>query len=167
MLLRTKNFAVVGNCVASCMLSNNNVHWATDHKNRNSQCCCKIHVSLFHACTKQGFSSVKLLFVRDNLFMFMGLAFGHICTVPCISLITRMSVFVDFLLLTEKVCTKGAVWGVQPPPEIPKAHQNCAKTQPYLWKLLKIAEFRTPTPQDVWKKGSKILKLHRFAIVVH
>jgi len=24
---------------------------------------------------------------------------------------------------------------------------------------LKIAEFRTPTPQDVWKKGSEILKL--------
>jgi len=28
-----------------------------------------------------------------------------------------------------------------------------------LWKLLKIAEFRMPTPQDVQKKGSKILKL--------
>jgi len=28
-----------------------------------------------------------------------------------------------------------------------------------LRKLLKIAEFRTPTPQDVQKKGSKILKL--------
>jgi hypothetical protein len=28
-----------------------------------------------------------------------------------------------------------------------------------LWKLLKIAKFRTPTPQDVRKKGSKILKL--------
>jgi len=28
-----------------------------------------------------------------------------------------------------------------------------------LWKLLKIAEFRAPTPQDVRKKGSKILKL--------
>ena len=27
-----------------------------------------------------------------------------------------------------------------------------------LWKLLKIAEFRTPTPQDVRKKGTKILK---------
>jgi len=25
--------------------------------------------------------------------------------------------------------------------------------------MLKIAEFRTPTPQDVRKKGSKILKL--------
>jgi len=25
--------------------------------------------------------------------------------------------------------------------------------------MLKIAEFRMPTPQDVWKKGSKILKL--------
>ena len=29
----------------------------------------------------------------------------------------------------------------------------------WLWKLLKIAEFRTPAPQDVRKKGSKILKL--------
>jgi len=28
-----------------------------------------------------------------------------------------------------------------------------------LWKLLKIAEFRTPTPRDVRKKGRKILKL--------
>ena len=28
-----------------------------------------------------------------------------------------------------------------------------------LWKLLKIAEVGTPTPQDVQKKGSKILKL--------
>ena len=30
-----------------------------------------------------------------------------------------------------------------------------------------IAEFRTPTPQDAWKKGSKILELLRFAIVLH
>ena len=37
----------------------------------------------------------------------------------------------------------------------------------WLWKLLKIAEFRTPPPQDVRKKGSKILKLPRFAIVLH
>ena len=28
-----------------------------------------------------------------------------------------------------------------------------------LWKLLKITDFRTPTPQDVQKKGSKILQL--------
>jgi hypothetical protein len=28
-----------------------------------------------------------------------------------------------------------------------------------LWKLLKIAELRMPTPQYVQKKGSKILKL--------
>ena len=32
---------------------------------------------------------------------------------------------------------------------------------------LKIAEFRTPTHRDVPKKGSKILKLPRFAIVLH
>jgi len=36
-----------------------------------------------------------------------------------------------------------------------------------LWKLLKITEFKTPTHQDVRKKDSKILKLPRFAIVVH
>jgi len=50
--------------------------------------------------------------------------------------------------------------GVQTPlpPEIPKALQNRAKLNPIV-KTVKIAEFRTPTPQDVWKKGSKILKL--------
>jgi len=44
-----------------------------------------------------------------------------------------------------------------PPPEIPKALQivpNSTRAR----KLLKIAEFKT-TPQDVRKKGSKILKL--------
>ena len=45
-----------------------------------------------------------------------------------------------------------------PPPEIPNTLQNRAKLNP-IWKLLKIAEFRTPTPQDVQKKSSKILKL--------
>ena len=62
---------------------------------------------------------------------------------------------------------RGEFGGVQNPPEIPKALQNRAKLKPILWKLLKIAEFRTPTPQDVRKKGSKILKLPRFAIVLH
>ena len=32
---------------------------------------------------------------------------------------------------------------------------------------LKIAEFRTPTPQDVRKESSKILKLPRFVIILH
>ena len=56
--------------------------------------------------------------------------------------------------------------GCSTPPEIPKALQNCAKLAD-LRKLLKIAEFRTPAPQDVRKKGSKILKLPRFAIVLY
>ena len=46
--------------------------------------------------------------------------------------------------------------------DLPKLCQ----THPDLWKLLKIAEFRTPTPVDFRKKGSKILKLFRFAIVL-
>jgi len=45
-----------------------------------------------------------------------------------------------------------------PPPEIPKALRNRAKLNPVV-KPVKIAEFRTSTPQDVRKKGSKILKL--------
>ena len=44
--------------------------------------------------------------------------------------------------------------GFNPPPPS-KIVPNSTK----LWKLLKIAEFRTPTPQYVRKKGSKILKL--------
>jgi len=41
---------------------------------------------------------------------------------------------------------------------MPKALQNRAKLNPTV-KTVKIAEFRTPTPQDVRKQGSKILKL--------
>ena len=50
----------------------------------------------------------------------------------------------------------GGVYGVQPPPpEIPKALQNRAKLNTIV-KSVKN-EFRTPTPQDVRKQGSKIL----------
>jgi len=51
----------------------------------------------------------------------------------------------------------GGVQPPPPPPEITKAPQNRAKLNP-IKKKKKIAEFRTPTPQDVRKKGSKILK---------
>jgi len=55
--------------------------------------------------------------------------------------------------------TEGGDWGgLSPPPEIPKVHQNRAKLNPIV-KTVKTAEFRTPTPQDVRKTGSKILKL--------
>ena len=54
----------------------------------------------------------------------------------------------------------GGGGGVQTPP--PRKFRRPSKIVPNstrLWKLLKIAEFRTPTPQDVRKKGSNILKL--------
>ena len=51
----------------------------------------------------------------------------------------------------------GGVWGVQPPPS--KFRRPSKIVPNSTRKLLKIAEFRTPTPQDVRKKGSKILKL--------
>ena len=57
-------------------------------------------------------------------------------------------------------------WGVQlHPPNSEGLPQSFKKHR--FSKLLIIAEFRMPTPQDVWKKGIKILKLPRFAIVLH
>ena len=55
---------------------------------------------------------------------------------------------------------RGRVWGVQPPPPPPKLRRpsKIVPNSTRLWKLLKIAEFRTSTPQDVRGKGSKILK---------
>ena len=57
--------------------------------------------------------------------------------------------------------------GVFKPPRNSKGPPKSYQTQPNLRKLLKIAEFRMPTSQYVQKKGSKILKLPRFAIVLH
>ena len=53
-------------------------------------------------------------------------------------------------------------WGEFRGLNTPQKFQRPSKIVPNsirLWKLLKIAEFRTPTPQFVRKKGSKILKL--------
>ena len=49
--------------------------------------------------------------------------------------------------------------GNSKPPEILKALKNRAKLNPIVKTVKKNTEFRAPTPQDVWKKGSKILKL--------
>jgi len=53
--------------------------------------------------------------------------------------------------------TVGGV-GVQPPPKF-RRPSKIVPNSTRLWKLLKIAEFGTPTPQNVRKKGSKVLKL--------
>ena len=62
---------------------------------------------------------------------------------------------------------RGGLGCSNPPPRNSEGPQKLCQIQADLWKLLKIAEFRMPTPQDVQKKGSKIPKLPRFAIVLH
>jgi len=57
------------------------------------------------------------------------------------------------------VAYRGGVWGSNPPAPKFRRPSKIVPNSTRLWKLLKIAEFRTPTPQDVRKKGSKILKL--------
>jgi len=54
---------------------------------------------------------------------------------------------------------RGELGGQNPLPRKFRKPSKIVPNSNRLWKLLKIAEFRTPTPQDVRKKGSKILKL--------
>ena len=57
------------------------------------------------------------------------------------------------------VAYRRGVWGgFNTPPKF-RRPSNIVPNSARLWKLSKIADFRTPTPQDVRKKGSKILKL--------
>ena len=77
-------------------------------------------------------------------------------------MIPRTQIGVSVRSETKQGRTERGGWGLQPP-EIPKALQNHAKLNPIV-KLLKSAEFRAPLPQDVQKKGSKILKQPRFYI---
>ena len=58
-----------------------------------------------------------------------------------------------------EVAYRGRGFGrFKPPPKF-RRPSKIVQNSTRLWKLFKIAEFRTPTPQDVRKKGSKILKL--------
>ena len=58
-----------------------------------------------------------------------------------------------FIVGAEQWRTEGkGVWGSIP-------HQNRAKLNLIVRTVKKFAEIRTPTPQDVRKKGGKILKL--------
>ena len=68
----------------------------------------------------------------------------------------------------EKYCstqwrTEGGGLGVQTLPEIPKFRQSRTGLQ----IERKMFSVPIPTSQDVRKKGSKIPKLPRFAIVLH
>jgi len=66
---------------------------------------------------------------------------------------------VFFYLIHRGVLGGGGFVGFRPPPpEIPKALQNRAKLNPTV-KAVKTGEFRTPKPQDIREKGSKILKV--------
>ena len=79
------------------------------------------------------------------------LTFSHYCTAHFLDLQARGRVE-RVTIMRSGVPTVGG--GGQPlPPEIPKALQNRAELNPIV-KTVKIAEFRTPTPQDVRKKGS-------------
>jgi len=57
------------------------------------------------------------------------------------------------------VAYRGGIGVFTPPPPKFRRPFKIVPNSTRLWKLLKIAEFKTPTLHDVRKKGSKILKL--------
>jgi len=67
---------------------------------------------------------------------------------------------------SDAVAYRGGSLGCSNPPRNSEGPPKSCQTQPDC-ENLNIAEFRTPTHQDVRKKGSKILKLPRCAIVLH
>jgi hypothetical protein len=62
---------------------------------------------------------------------------------------------------------RGGGWCVQPPPPKFRRPSKIVPNSTTLLKLLQIAEFGAPTLRDVRKKGSEILKLPKFAIILH
>ena len=53
---------------------------------------------------------------------------------------------------------RGVGVGFNPPPKFRRPSKNVPNST-WLWKLLKMAEFRKPTLQDVRKNGGRVLKL--------
>ena len=58
------------------------------------------------------------------------------------------------LMLYRSSVPRGGLGCSNTPPRKSEGPPNLYQTQPDLWKLLKIAEFGTPTPQDVQKKDN-------------
>ena len=72
------------------------------------------------------------------------------------------------VVMLDTVAYRGGVGlGCSTPPPKFQRPSKIVSNSTRLRELLKIAEFRTPTHQDVRKKGSKIPKLPRFTIVLH
>ena len=123
-------------------------------------------------------NSIQKLFDQATYNLFRGLNDLHSYSLQnlsqCVTNWVRFSLIL-FTLQTvwshHTVVYREGIWGGSnsaPPPK--KKFQRPSKIMPnstQLWKLLKIAEFRKPKHQDVQKKGSKVLKLPRFAIVLH
>jgi len=88
----------------------------------------------------------------------------ELCGAPALRRANRTSW--DVIIILKNVCrtgqwrTEGGGFGVfKPSPSKFRRPSKIVPNSTRLWKLLKIAEFRKQTPQDIPKKDSKILKL--------
>jgi len=91
------------------------------------------------------------------------LCLQSVCTVITWIQLCQMEIY---FLFSSGIPRGGGWLGGSTPPKFRKP-SKIVPNSTRLCKLLKIAEFRTPTPEDIRKKGSKFLKLTRVAIVLH
>ena len=109
---------------------------------------------------------ITLVWEHDKAYSFLGQV--QITVTSQVFIIQKTQKYIDTDCNQWRTEGEGG-FGVFKPPILLKFRRP-SKIMPNstrLSKLLKIAEFRMPTPQDVRKKGSKILKPPRFAIVLH
>ena len=82
------------------------------------------------------------------LYIFWCLTVNSVCLVAC-HMVNIVDVLSDFVPWQWRA--GGGFGGCKPPPKF-RRPSKIMPNSTRLWKLLKIAEFRMPTPQDVQKK---------------
>ena len=85
--------------------------------------------------------------------------FRHYCVILSEFVISTLPIYTSMSSAVVGSGVPRGGWGFKPPPPKFRRPSKIVSNSTRLWKLLKTAEFRVPTPQDVRKKGSKILKL--------
>jgi len=129
-----------------------------------------VHTETISAFSFAGYSTFQVLSARTRKMLAVPVtgqvATLSVVTTSCLVLVWTWNLFVHVSsvgfvlravhknnLVRRTVQHWRTEWGFKPHP--PKKFRRPSKIVPnstLLWKLLKIAEFRTPTPQDVRKK---------------
>jgi len=117
--------------------------------------------NIIHAILHDLFLSFVSLFLLQVTHEFHPSQWCHLDVLHCSLLYSRCWNISSASVSTSQAVAYqrgGGDCSTPPPPKFQRPYKIVPNSI-RLWKRLKIAEFRTPTTEDVPKKGSKILKL--------